>query len=207
MRIFIHSASGFLSMAQETVFCSVCGHNNLAGGIFCQKCGAHLAGIIAQMIPTVPVLVVSSPYGGFWIRVLAYIVDRIVVGVMFAPLALYFVFRMIADMHHLPPNDPEQLRPIFQFVGIVAPLGLIVQWLYEALLVSSSWQATVGKRVLDLKITDEDGNPLSFEHATGRFFAKVLSGIILGIGFLMVAFSSRKQGLHDMIAGTLVIKS
>ena len=150
---------------------------------------------------------VSSPYGGFWMRVLAYIIDRIVVGAMFAPLAAYFVFRMIADMHHLPPNAPEQLRPIFHFVGIVAPLGLIVQWLYEALLVSSSWQATVGKRVLDLKITDEEGNPLSFEHATGRFFAKVLSGLILGIGFLMVAFSSRKQGLHDMIAGTLVIKS
>ena len=79
-------------MAQETVFCSVCGHNNLAGGIFCQKCGAHLAGIIAQMIPTVPVLVVSSPYGGFWIRVLAYIVDRIVVGVMFAPLRCILSF-------------------------------------------------------------------------------------------------------------------
>jgi uncharacterized RDD family membrane protein YckC len=82
-----------------------------------------------------------------------------------------------------------------------------VQWLYEALLTSSSWQATVGKRILNLKVTDELGNPISFERATGRFFAKILSSLLFCFGYLMVAFSARKQGLHDMLAGTLVMKT
>ena len=106
----------------------------------------------------------------------------------------------------MPPNGPEQLGPIFHFVSVIVPLGFVVQWLYEALLTSSSWQATVGKRVLDLKVTDEGGNPISFERATARFFAKLLSSLTLGIGFLMVAFTNRKQGLHDLLAGTLVMK-
>ena len=54
-------------------------------------------------------------------------------------------------------------------------------------------------------MTDQ-GQRLSFLHATGRYFAKFISAIILGIGFLMIAFTDRKRGLHDMIAGTLVIK-
>src|SRR5215470_11494218 len=198
-------------MGQESVFCSRCGESNLAGGAFCQKCGASLSaivtpGAVSPATPVVPVVLVASPYGGFWIRVLAYLIDRIVVGAIYSPIAIYFALRMAAELRRLPPNGPEQLGPIFHFVSIVVPLAFVVQWLYEALLTSSSWQATVGKRVLDLKVTDEGGNPISFERATGRFFAKVLSGLILGIGFLMIAFTARKQGLHDIIAGTLVMK-
>ena len=165
-----------------------------------------MPGPVPAATPVVPVIVVASPYGGFWIRVLAYLIDRIVVGAIYSPIAIYFALRMVAALRRLPHNGPEQLGSIFHFVSIVVPLAFLVQWLYEALLTSSSWQATVGKRVLDLKVTDEGGNPISFEHATGRFFAKVLSGLTLGIGFLMVAFTARKQGLHDIIAGTLVMK-
>lgn len=193
-------------MAQETIFCSRCGQTNLAGGAFCQKCGAPLDAIAAPGTRVVPVMVVSEPYGGFWIRVLAYLIDRIVIGAMYSPFVIYFALRMVAELRRIPPNSPEQFGPIFHFVSIVVPLAFLVQWLYEALLTSSSWQATVGKRVLDLKVTDEGGNPISFERATGRFFAKVLSALICYIGFLMVAFTARKQGLHDLLAGTLVIK-
>ena len=199
-------------MAQERVFCSRCGESNLAGGAFCQKCGASLAavvtpGTVSAGTPVVPVVLVASPYGGFWIRVLAYLIDRIVVGAIYSPIAIYFALRMVAELRRLPPNGPEQLAPIFHFVSIIVPLAFLVQWLYEALLTSSSWQATVGTRVLDLKVTDEGGNPISFERATARFFAKVLSSLTLGIGFLMVAFTARKQGLHDLLAGTLVMKT
>ena len=150
---------------------------------------------------------VAQPYGGFWIRVLAYIVDRFVVGIIFTPILIYFGLRLASKLHGIPPNDPDQLGPIFHFVGNVGPIALIVQWLYEALLTSSTWQATVGKHILDLKVTDEQGNRISFERATGRYFAKIISNLTLGIGYLMVAFTERKQGLHDMIAGTLVVKS
>jgi uncharacterized RDD family membrane protein YckC len=159
--------------------------------------------------PSVPVVPVVQPYGGFWIRFLAYFIDRLVVGAILSPLWIFFSLKMLAQLHQLnrfPPNGPEDLLPIFHYLGIIVPLAFLVQWLYEALLTSSTWQATVGKRVLNLKVTDEKGSRISFERATGRFFAKIISGLIMYIGFIMIAFTPRKQGLHDMIAGTLVMK-
>lgn len=164
----------------------------------------------APPAPPAPIPLIGTaaqPYGGFWIRVLAYIVDRIVLGVIFIPVWIFFGLRLATQLHGIPPNGPDQLGPIFHFVGNVGPLALIVQWLYEALLTSSSWQGTLGKHMLDLKVTDEQGNRISFERATGRYFAKIISSLTLGIGYLMVAFTERKQALHDMIAGTLVVKS
>ena len=92
------------------------------------------------------------------------------------------------------------------YSGFVA-LSFVAQWLYFAVLESSSWQGTPGKKAFGMGVTDLDGNRISFGRATGRYFAKIISGIILGIGFLMVAFTERKQGLHDMLAGTLVYKA
>ncbi|HKF21566.1 MAG TPA: RDD family protein, partial [Candidatus Angelobacter sp.] len=90
---------------------------------------------------------------------------------------------------------------------IMIPLVLAGVWLYDALLTSSSWQGTVGKRVLRLKVTDLAGNKISFARATGRFFAKLISRAVLTMFiYLVVAFTERKQGLHDLIAGTLVMK-
>jgi len=88
--------------------------------------------------------------------------------------------------------------------GVTFILLLFGSWLYEAFMESSSYQATVGKMIFGMKVTDLNGNRISFERATGRHFAKWLSGVILGIGYIMVAFTERKQGLHDILAGTLV---
>ena len=71
-------------------------------------------------------------------------------------------------------------------------------------MLSSSYQATLGKMIFGMKVTDLSGNRLSFAHATGRHFAKWISSLTLCIGYIMVGFTERKQGLHDMIAGTLV---
>jgi uncharacterized RDD family membrane protein YckC len=78
-------------------------------------------------------------------------------------------------------------------------------WLYEALMTSSSWQATLGKRAMDMMVTDMEGRRISFGRATGRYFAKWVSTLTCGIGFVIVAFTEKKQGLHDMIANTVVI--
>ena len=86
-------------------------------------------------------------------------------------------------------------------------LALVLNWLYFAILESSRWQGTVGKQALKLIVTDEHGERIGFGRATGRYFAKILSAIILCIGFIMVAFTDKKRGLHDIIAGTLVIKT
>jgi uncharacterized RDD family membrane protein YckC len=82
----------------------------------------------------------------------------------------------------------------------------MLSWIYYASMESSSWQATLGKKILGLKVTDLAGNRISFARASGRFFGKILSGMILGIGFLMAGFTQRKQALHDILAGCLVLR-
>ncbi|HKE07258.1 MAG TPA: RDD family protein, partial [Candidatus Acidoferrum sp.] len=86
-------------------------------------------------------------------------------------------------------------------------LAIIVRWLYFAYLESGEKQATWGKQVLGLYVTDLTGNPIGFGRASGRFFAKLISNLIpLAIGYIMAGFTERKQALHDMIAGCLVLR-
>jgi len=89
---------------------------------------------------------------------------------------------------------------------VEAWVSLVIGWIYSAGLESSVKQATLGKMALGMRVTDLAGRRISFGRATGRHFAKILSVLILGIGFLMVAFSEKKQGLHDKVAETLVMR-
>ena len=132
-------------------------------------------------------------YGGFWIRVVAYIIDAIILTIVGGVLASLFGVSWETDWEHYDPT--------FNLVS------LVIGWLYFALLESSERGATVGKMVMGLRVVTSDGQRLSFMNATGRYFAKILSAIILCIGFIMVAFTDKKRGLHDIIAGTLVIKT
>jgi len=80
-------------------------------------------------------------------------------------------------------------------------------WLYYALLESSAWQGTVGKKALGLIVTDLDGRPITFARATGRFFSRLITGLVpLMIGYILAGITAKKQALHDMIAGTLVLR-
>jgi uncharacterized RDD family membrane protein YckC len=72
-------------------------------------------------------------------------------------------------------------------------------------MLSSEWQATVGKRAMSIAVTGMDGGRISFARATGRHFAKWISACLLGVGFIMAAFTAKKQALHDLIAETLVV--
>jgi len=83
--------------------------------------------------------------------------------------------------------------------------GIILGWLYFAIMESSSTQGTLGKMALGIKVTNLSGDRISFGRATGRHFGKIISTFIFLIGYLMVAFTSRKQALHDMMAGCLVV--
>ena len=122
-------------------------------------------------------------YAGFWRRLVASIIDALVL---------------------LIPNI------IFIFINLAVPflgslLGIILGWLYFALMESSNNQATLGKMALGIIVTDAQGNRISFGNATGRYFAKILSSLILLIGYLMVGWTAKKQALHDMITHTLVM--
>lgn len=91
---------------------------------------------------------------------------------------------------------------------MISPVpALAIGWLYFALMESSKYQATLGKMALSMKVTDESGKRISFGRATGRHFAKFLSTIIILIGYLMIVWNKKKQGLHDKLAHTLVVKT
>ena len=152
---------------------------------------------------------VGVRYGGFWIRVLAAIIDAIIVSVVLAPLKAIFGLGGLAigglDAHGF--HGPMAIPYLIFGSGIFVLLKLGGDWLYEAFMESSSYQATLGKMVLGMKVTDLYGNRISFARATGRHFAKILSLLTLCVGFIMVGLTARKQGLHDMIAETLVRRS
>ncbi|MEI6479378.1 MAG: RDD family protein [bacterium] len=143
--------------------------------------------------PQAPLVVpVSTPattkYAGFWIRVLASIIDSMIVG---------GVIGLLNNM--LPDYDASKL-----LINIITIIGA---WLYASLLTSSSRQGTLGKMMLGLKVVDYNYQRISFGRATARHFSQYLSGMILMAGFIMVAFTEKKQGLHDIIAETLVVRN
>ena len=132
-------------------------------------------------------------YGGFWIRVVAYLIDGFLLGIVGVVLGAAFGISMVA-------GDFQDYDPTFNLVSFA------IGWLYFALLESSERGATVGKMAMGLRVVTGDGQRLTFLNATGRYFAKILSAALFCIGFIMVGFTERKRGLHDMLANTLVIK-
>jgi len=144
-------------------------------------------------------------YGGFWRRVLAYIIDTIILSIAGGIISGLFL-GSAAGLTSLTPGTDQTAAFTGAMLGVQS-ISFIINWLYFALLESSSMQGTLGKRALGMIVTDLDGGRIGFGRATGRYFAKFLSALILLIGFVMVAFTERKQGLHDVIAGTLVFKA
>lgn len=90
--------------------------------------------------------------------------------------------------------------------GASSVVGIVIGWVYFAAMESSASQATLGKQAMGLIVTDLEGQPVSFLRATGRHFGKILSGCLLLIGYIMIFFTEKKQGLHDIIAGCLVLQ-
>ncbi len=133
---------------------------------------------------------------GFWKRFVAVMIDAIILGLL-TFLLMMGVGMVIGGMMH----DPELMFKFSQF-GML--MDVILFWLYFALQESSPLQATLGKRLLGIYVTDGDGKRLTFVRATIRYFSKYLS-IIFMIGFIMAAFTKNKQALHDLIADTLVV--
>ena len=134
-------------------------------------------------------------YAGFWKRLIAAIIDGVILTII-AQIVFTVVFNV--NIESLETDNPALL-------GKINIMSIIFGWLYFALMESSPKQGTLGKMALGIKVTDLNGNKIDFGRATGRHFSKFISAIILFIGFLMIAFTSKKQGLHDIIAGCLVV--
>jgi uncharacterized RDD family membrane protein YckC len=188
-------------------YCPNCGAPTAVDAQICERCGGvlpNVPGILPRMeSPVVSRDVTESPYGGFWMRFVAMILDRLLIGVVTAPFSLAIMFSVMKAGEAV--TMPETGQMIVAIIGI-GMLALLAQWLYFAVMESSERQATFGKQIMGLKVTGLDGQRLTFARASGRFFAKIVSGLTLAIGFIIAAFTEKKQALHDMIAGTLVMK-
>lgn len=142
-------------------------------------------------------------YAGFWIRVGAYIIDYIVLYIV--QIVLGMVFGISAGaLSGMDPSGTEALTTGAGLIYLLLIIGISIG--YYVVMESGPWQATLGKKAVGLIVVDESGERITWTRALGRYLAKILSTIILFIGFIMVGFTEKKQGLHDILAGTLVVK-
>ena len=220
------------------MYCSKCGTQLPDGTAFCGACGQPTGGIPQAVAvtpsiavgggsavpayagpssvtpyaaPTVPA-VLPSPYAGFWLRFLAYIIDSVLAGIVFGIFALLVVaivgvgyFRTIFE----GLNGEDSTIPVafISLILLASAFSVLITWVYFAWMESSQYQGTLGKMALGLIVSDLQGRPISFARASGRFFAKIITGMIpFGIGYIMAGFTEKKQALHDMIAGCLVLR-
>ncbi|MGB6485230.1 MAG: RDD family protein [Candidatus Acidiferrales bacterium] len=218
------------------MFCSKCGSQMADAAAFCPSCGQSTSGepatprgiplapggfipqpaasapstaIPPAMPAAYPPAAVARPigYAGFWLRFVAWIIDRIILGVTFSFISLpLMAATSMRGWMVRPPQSPEELLAFFSAISKIAILAVVFNWLYFALLESSAWQATIGKKTLGLEVTDMAGRRISFARASGRYFGKIISSLILMIGFIMAGFTTQKQALHDMMAGCLVMR-
>lgn len=180
-------------------YCPKCGSKLSEDDNFCSNCGAAISSSNNFSYG-------RFKYAGFWRRFLAAFIDIIILSVVWT-----IIFEIVGNLSSVDPMsfyeygysvayelDPEIV--IWQFVVALAT------WIYYAAFESSSRQATLGKMALGIVVTDYEGERISFAKATGRYFSKIISATILFIGYIMAAFTEQKQALHDIMAGTLVIK-
>lgn len=151
-------------------------------------------------------------YAGFWWRVLAYLLDAFIISavswIIYIPVfAIMGVSFWAIFEGNVDSQSEEIIAGSFALLGfLLGSIALVAQWLYFAIMESSKTQGTLGKMALRIKVTNYEGQRITFGQATGRYFGKIVSGLILYIGFMMAGFTDKKQALHDMMANCLVIK-
>lgn len=210
------------------MYCSKCGSTIAETVTVCPVCGQAQGAGLAPMAP--PLVQPAGPpvvtphwqpapvvaYAGFWLRVVAHLLDGLIIGV---PVMILLVIIFLstgaagAIFKNFPDGPPDEAAgaalgiAFFSAIAVFAVLAVIGSWLYYAGFESSSWQATPGKKVLNLYVTDLMGARVSFGRSTGRYFGKFVTNLIpAGIGYILAGLTERKQALHDMIASTLVLR-
>ena len=195
----------------------------MPGAQFCPKCGRPVGGAAPAAYAAQGAAVApyqgGPQFAGFWLRFVAYLIDGVILGIPVS-IVCFFIFGIMGGAavwtSRVQPNpDPEvalaqattMFSALFGFIFVAVLVVIAANWLYFAYMESSERQGTIGKIVMNLRVTDANGNRLSFGHATGRYFAKIVTGLVpLAIGWIMAGFTEKKQALHDFIAGTLVYR-
>jgi uncharacterized RDD family membrane protein YckC len=214
---------------ERATFCSKCGQ--ATSGAAVTAGGAPVAGALNMPLAGAAVPVAATAplgasgvtwanvpvraYAGFWLRFLAYIVDIILLGIFEVPILFGLAMMMglgaaIGSVARHGGENPFENGPppvFFGFISMFFLVTLLGGWLYHGLLESSEWQATAGKKILGVYVTDLAGQRVSFARASGRHFAKIITSLIpLGIGYILAGFTEKKQAVHDMLASCLVLR-
>ena len=173
------------------VICPNCG-TNTPEGRFCERCGAQL--VAAQF---------DQPmFAGFWVRFFAWILDSILLFVVFLTVCLVLIVEGGVDTSQVNGQYSSAMNATILVSMLVY---YVIYWLYSAYLESSYRKATFGKVALGLIVTDHDGKQISFNQATIRWIGKIISGFVFCIGYILIGLTEKKQGFHDMIASTYVV--
>ena len=191
------------------MYCGKCGAEIPEGAERCSACGQAVGqsdqprDSTERSAPRMRQIQVA--YAGFWLRAIAFLIDVFVVLIFIGPPMLYLLGKNVGT------DAGPQAMIDFAYSGTrqAIAINLLVDmayWLYSALLESSVWQATLGKKLLGLYVTDVNGKRISFARASGRFVGKSLEQLTLFIGFLAAGFTAKKQALHDIVAGCLVLR-
>jgi uncharacterized RDD family membrane protein YckC len=203
------------------MFCQSCGANVVDGTAFCTSCGRPIVGYAVGQSGGGAAIALSSPvavatattnFAGFWLRVVAAILDNIILSIPTVPLVLLVFASMLPEVAAMRGNPALFVASFLPRIIFMVIILLAMKWLYWALMESSSWQATLGKKALGLYVTDLAGNRISFGKASGRFWSgRGLSLVPLGNLYYLVdciccGFTEKKQAVHDMIAGCLVMR-
>ena len=188
----------------DTRFCSECGQPRLASELarfgdrlVCPACKDSYAQKLREGVAPATAMV----YAGFWIRFVAVLIDGIILFVVDSILN----FAVLGTSAMRFATNPAEVGTAMSGLGLIWLISVAIQCGYETYFIGKMG-ATPGKMALGLKVVRADGSPVDYARAAGRFFAKILSYIILCIGFIMAGFDAQKRALHDMICDTRVIK-
>jgi uncharacterized RDD family membrane protein YckC len=191
-------------------FCNSCGREYPLADLaifgesaICASCKPEWVQRLRQgMASTTPI---TLRYAGFWIRVGASLIDGVIFGVVFGFLAVLGLAGNFAQLLRSGNPTTDEINAFIAPFFAVFQLGSFLFTLAFYVFFWSKFGATPGKMALGLKVVTPQGGPISIGQAFGRFFGTYLSSIILGIGYLMVAWDDQKRALHDRLADTRVI--
>jgi uncharacterized RDD family membrane protein YckC len=192
------------------MFCQKCGAQNDDQAAFCDKCGTTLQKASPTTTATATAFPAAVQYAGFWRRFAAALIDGLIMSAVQWVIQLILTAVGVIDMNGWMSDfeanpDTVDWGQFMAVIWILSGVMFIIQMLYFSIMESSSKQATLGKMVLGIVVTDADGKRVSFGRAIGRNLGKLVSSIILCIGYIMIAFTQKKQGLHDIMANCLVV--
>ena len=203
-------------MTPQTNYCSECGRPAAAeelarfgDRLVCPLCKDAYAQKLREGVAPAGFV----RYGGFWLRFVAVIIDGIILSIPMGILQAALFGALGISMARMAPNpnaSPTEvfamLAPMFGIIGLSALFGMVLGCTYETFFIVK-FAATPGKMAVGVQVLRPDGSKLQVGRAAGRYFAKMLSAMILYIGYIMAGFDSQKRALHDMICDTRVIKT